>query len=279
MTDWLSVLEREKPDVAVVNPPFYLLGTVIKACLARGIHVFGEKPLAIDRQDLLGVTHMAGRPAGPKLMAMLSMRYEPAFIAGQRYVAVGSLGLPLLITAQKSYPLLGWNGKPRDAFYHRRETYGGTIPWIGIHVIDQFRWFSESQFTEVRAMHTTLGNQGHGEMEIAATLEFKLASGALASANLDFLRLAKNGTWGDDRLRVAGDRGLLEIQAGRARVTTEFGECQDLELDPEPSMFTAFLDWISHGTPMRLSTADCLAASEAALLARDSADQGQVRLF
>jgi predicted dehydrogenase len=221
MADWLSVLEREKPDVAVVNPPFYLLGTVIKACLARGIHVFGEKPLAIDRQDLLGVTHMAGRPAGPKLMAMLSMRYEPAFIAGQRYVAVGSLGLPLLITAQKSYPLLGWNGKPRDAFYHRRETYGGTIPWIGIHVIDQFRWFSESQFTEVRAMHTTLGNQGHGEMEIAATLE----------------------------------------------------------LDPAPSMFTAFLDWISHGTPMRLSTADCLAASEAALLARDSADQGQVRLF
>ncbi len=276
MTDWLAVLDREKPDLAIVNPPFYLLGTVVKACLLRDIPVFAEKPIAIDRQEIFDIAQLTQQPSGPKLMAMLTMRYEPAFIAGQRHVAAGHIGKPVLLTAQKSYPLLGWNGKPREVFYHRRATYGGTIPWIGIHVIDQFHWFSASRCTEIRAMHTTLGNQNHGEMEIAASLECKLANGCLASATLDFLRQAKSGPWGDDRLRVVGDRGILEIQAGRAFVTDGTGEPVKLELEPAPSMFAAFLDWITAGTPMLLSTEDCLAAAEAALLARDAADENQV---
>lgn len=75
---------------------------------------------------------------------------------------------------------------------------------------------------------------------------------------------------------MAGDRGILEIRAGRAWVTHGTGEPVELELEPAPSMFAAFLDWITAGTPMLLSTEDCLAAAEAALLARDAADEGQV---
>ena len=274
--DWREALDRERPDVAVLNPPLHLLGPLVLECLGRGIHVFAEKPMAIMPEDLAAIRALTGAPGMPKLMAMLSMRYSSEFLAGYRFVAAGGLGQPLLLTAQKSYPLMGWDGKPRAAFYHRRATYGGTIPWIGIHAIDLFRWYSASSFTEVSASHSVLGNEGHGEMEATATLAFKLASGALANAHLDFLRQRKTGAWGDDRLRVAGDKGVLEIREGRAFVRTALDEFRELDPEPVPSMFSAFLDWAERETPMLLTTEDCLAAAEASLRARDAADEGRV---
>ncbi len=113
-------------------------------------------------------------------------------------------------------------------------------------------------------------------MEATATLACKLASGALATAHLDFLRQRKTGAWGDDRLRVAGDTGILEIREGRAYVRTAVDEFRELDPEPVPAMFSAFLDWVGRETPMLLTTEDCLAAAEASLRARDAADQGRV---
>jgi predicted dehydrogenase len=277
--NWLDALDGERPDVAVVNPPFHLLGSVVRECLERGIHVFAEKPLAIEAAELAAIRSLAAAPGAPKLMAMLSMRYDPEFLAGYRFAETGALGTPVLLTARKSYPLMGWDGKPRPAFYHKRSTYGGTIPWIGIHAVDLFRWFAGSPFTRVRASHTTLGNGGHGEMESAATMEFGFASGALASAQLDFLRRRTDGDpWGDNRLRVAGTEGVLEIRDGKAFARTATEEFRELAVEraAEPgAMFSAFLGWVEGETPMLLSTEDCLAASEASLRARDAADQSR----
>jgi predicted dehydrogenase len=276
---WLNMLEREKPTLAIVNPPFHLIGTVIKACLLRGIHVFAEKPLAILQAELAEIRALSQAPGAAKVMAMLTMRYVPAFLTAQHWVAAGNLGKIVSIRAFKSYPLMGWDGKPRPRFYHARETYGGTIPWIGIHSIDLFRWFTRSAFTEVRAAHSTHGNKDHGEMEIAATLDFKLASGAIASAQLDFLHPGKSGTWGDDYLRVTGEKGKLEIDEGEVLVDIKKQPRRSLTLEPVPTMFSAFLSWVQEDTPMLLTTEDGFLAAEAALLARDAADQKRTMTF
>jgi predicted dehydrogenase len=276
---WLDMLDREKPYLAIVNPPFYLIGTVIKACLLRGIHVFAEKPLALLREELAEIRALSQAPGAAKVMAMLTMRYEPAFLTAQHWVAAGHLGRIISIRAFKSYPLMGWDGKPRPRFYHARETYGGTIPWIGIHSIDLFCWFTGSSFTEVRAAHSTHGNKDHGEMEIAATLDFKLASRATASAQVDFLHQGKSGTWGDDYLRVTGEKGKLEIDAGEVLIDIKKHVRRSLTLEPAPTMFSAFLSWVQDGKPMLLTTKDCILATEAALIARDAADQKRTITF
>ncbi len=313
LDDWRALLDREKPDAAVVNPPYHLIGSVTRECLLRGIHVLAEKPLATEWPDLEAIRGLwrsgaaihpgnpgnpgtsdspgssgsPGVPGGPKLMAMLTMRYDGAFRAAKRLVAGGAVGTPILFTAQKSYPPEGWDGGPRPGFYRKRAGYGGTIPWVGIHVIDLFSWFSGSGFSEVAAAHTLLGNGGMEEMESASVLQFKLASGAVASANLDFLRRrpADGGAagrraapWGDDRLRVAGDRGTLEVRDGRVRVEDADG-IRWVDPDPPASLFADFLAWISGGADMPLTAEDCLRASEAALHARDAADQGRVLAF
>lgn len=301
--DAAALLDEFKPDVAVVNPPFHRIGQVTRDCLERGIHVFAEKPLATGWADYLGIRGMVSS-TGPKLMAMLTMRYDGVIRAAHRLVSEGAIGVPVLLTAQKSYPLQGWGGGPRPAFYRKRSSYGGSIPWVGIHAIDLFQWFGGSPFTEVYAAQTLLGNGDNDELESAAVLHFKLASGALASASLDFLRRREAASdavagssaadgpspgdatpdpvtpdpWGDDRLRVAGDKGVLEIREGRLRVTDAEGS---REIAPEPplAMFSAFLDWVEKGEPMLLSSQDCLRAAEAALRARDAADWGRVQTF
>lgn len=303
--DGAALLDEFKPDVAVVNPPFHRIGQVTRDCLERGIHVFAEKPLATGWADYLGIRGNV-TSGGPKLMAMLTMRYDGVFRAAHRLLTEGAIGVPVLLTAQKSYPLQGWDGGPRPAFYRKRSSYGGSIPWVGIHAIDLFQWFGGSAFTEVYAAQTLLGNGDNDELESAAILHFKLASGALASASLDFLRQrpagpgsgatgpslgeappgppgpgpvdAASAPWGDDRLRVAGDKGVLEIRGGKLRVTDAEGS---REIAPEPSsaMFSAFLDWVEKGEPMLLSAQDCLRAAEAALRARDAADWGRVQTF
>lgn len=280
--DWKRLLDEEKPAVAVVNPPFHRIGAVTRECLERGIHVFAEKPIATGWSDFLALRGLISA-SGPKLMAMLTMRYDGVFQAARKLLAEGSLGKPVLFAAQKSYPLQGWDGSQRPAFYRKRLTYGGSIPWVGIHPIDCFLWLSDSSFTEVYAAQTLLGNGGNDELESAAVLHFKLASGALATAQLDFLRQRGPGhatavPWGDDRLRVACEKGTLEIREGKLRVEGPEGP-RDVDPEPQRSMFADFLDWVEKGEPMRLTTQDCLRAAEAALRARDAADWGRVQTF
>jgi predicted dehydrogenase len=283
--DWRKLLDEWKPAVAVVNPPFYRIGWVARECLQRGIHVFAEKPLCTGWSDFLALRGLCSEsdPGAPKLMAMLTMRYEGVFRAARRFVAEGGIGTPVLLTAQKSYPLQGWDGAPRPAFYRKRSAYGGSIPWLGVHPIDLFQWFAGSPFTEVYASQTRLANGDNDELESAAVLHFKLASGALATAQVDFLRQrgpghASAAPWGDDRLRVAGEKGILEIREGRIRVEGPEGS-REIEPDPGQGMFAAFLDWVEKGEPMALTTQDCLRAAEAALRARDAADWGRVQAF
>jgi predicted dehydrogenase len=282
-SDWRALLDAVKPDLALVNPPFHLIGALTRECLGRGIAVLAEKPIATEWEDLHAIRRAASAPGAPKLMSTFTMRYAPEFLAGHRFVAGGGIGKPSLISVQKSYPLESWDGGARPAFYRKRATFGGVIPWIGMHAIDLIRWFGGSEFTSVAAAHTTLGNQGHEELEAAATLHFRLASGALGSAQVDFLRrrVAKAGggtddPWGDDRLRAAGDGGMLEIRAGRSWAVTSSGRRIDLEPLEAPPLLAAFIRWVRGGEPMLLSTEDCLAAAEATLKARDAADGGVV---
>jgi predicted dehydrogenase len=303
LEDWRRLLDDARPDVAVVNPAFHRIGAVARECLERGIHVLAEKPLATSWEDYQALRETV-RPDGPRLMAMLTMRFDGLFRAARRALAEGALGRPVLLSAQKSYPIQGWDGGPRPDFYRTRETYGGTMLWIGTHVLDLLRWFSGSEFASVGAAQTTLGNGGNGEMESAAALHLALASGAVAAAHVDFLRRRDGGSaateapgaaaragrasnggrgniqvpWGDDRLRVACENGVLEVSGGTIRVEGPGGR-REVPPDPDMSMFDAFLGWTAGSDPMDLSADDCLKAAEAALRARDAADTGRVQAF
>jgi predicted dehydrogenase len=264
--DYRRMLDREKPQLAVVAPFFFLQSRIATECLERGIHVFVEKPMAVSFEQLerLRRAHAQGKAA---LCPMLTSRYLPNFHAAWRAVREGVVGEPLLISALKSYKL-----GARHPMYTHRATYGGTIPWVAIHGIDWIHWLTGGAIAEVSACHTTRGNGGHGEMESSGVCLFRLANSGSASLAFDYFRPGSAPTHGEDRLRVAGEKGLLEVAGGEAMLFPRDGAPRRLEKEQPLSMFQEFVRHLEEGTPLRITAAEAFDISELALRCREAAD-------
>jgi predicted dehydrogenase len=264
--DYRRMLDHEQPDVAVVAPFFFLQSRIACECLERGIHVFLEKPMAVslEQLDRLRRAHARGKAA---LCPMLTSRYHPAFHAAWRAVKEGRIGEPLLITARKSYKL-----GSRHPLYTHRATYGGTIPWVAIHAIDWIHWFTGGKITEVAAAHTVLGNHGHGEMESSGACFFRLANSGCATLAFDYFRPGTARTHGEDMLRIAGEKGVVEVAEGDAALLTHDAPLRQLPKEEPLSLFQEFIRHIEQGGTMRITAEEAFAVSELALRSREAAD-------
>jgi predicted dehydrogenase len=264
--DYRTMLDTEKPDLAIVAPFFFLQARIAGECLARGISVFVEKPMAVSMEQLerLRRIHAQGRAA---LCPMLPSRYHPEMFAAWRAVVKeGAVGEPLLVTAQKSYKL-----GSRHPMYTHRATYGGTIPWVAIHAMDWVHWVTQGRIAEVSASHTTAGNRGHGEMESSGLCFYRLSNSGAATVSCDYFRPGSAPTHGEDRLRIAGERGVVEVTGGEARLTTADGS-RLLEREEPRSLFVEFIHSLEQGSGMRISAEEAFSVCELALKSREAAD-------
>jgi predicted dehydrogenase len=156
--------------------------------------------------------------------------------------------------------------------YTHRATYGGTIPWVAIHGIDWIHWFTGGAIAEVSGAHTTHGNGGHGEMESSGVCMFRLANSGSASLAFDYFRPTQAPTHGEDRVRIAGDKGVLEIAGGEASIFPRDAAPRRLEKEEPLSLFQEFIRYLDDGTPLRITAEDAFTISELALRCRDAAD-------
>ena len=270
--DWREMLDACKPDVLCVAGPLELNATIcIEAC-KRGIHIFCEKPAAITLADLDAL--QAAHAANPVHLAMMmGLRYDPGFCTAWQAVRDGAVGTVRLINTRKSYKL-----GERAEFYRQRETYGGTIPWVGAHAIDWIHWLTGAPFESVFATHSRFENRGHGDLEVSALCHFTLAGEISASASIDYYRPAGAPSHGDDWFRVVGSTGVIE--AGGERVTLTDAEGQR-ELTPscERKIFSDFVAHVRGERTAWITSDDTFAVTRACLLARQSADEGQMIRF
>ena len=268
--DYREMLDRGRLDVVAVNPFYYLHDTISAEALRRGVAPFCEKPLALDLRALEAlrqVQQAVGLPVG----IMLAFRYEPRFYTAQRLVAAGAIGEATVGYAQKSYKL-----GTRPVFYKKRETFGGLIPWVGIHAIDWFQFVSGRRYVAVTARHSNLHAPQYPGTEDNAACLFELDNGGSAVMSFDFLRPAGAPSHGDDRLRLIGSQGCLDIrEPGVLEVITREGP---QAVTPEPPPLGIFADWarsvLDRGHRCLLPTEEAFAITEVALKAREAADRG-----
>ncbi len=263
-----DLLDDAEPDIVAVAPYFGDIASIAKEVLSRDIHAFVEKPLATRLDDLETLRSTYEASEG-RLAAMLGIRYNPAFRTAATRVHEGAIGEVRLVNARKSYKL-GRRGEP----YLERETYGGTIPWVGIHAIDWINWVADDPFRAVTAHHTTAANRDHGSLETTAVLQFELGNDVLASASVDYLRPETAPTHGDDFLRVVGTEGVIRADRhGTYLIDDAAGGQRELPLGSSQHPFEDFVDAMD-GTSDPLVTADAsFEATRAALLARQAADE------
>jgi hypothetical protein len=94
---------------------------------------------------------------------------------------------------------------------------------------------------------------------------------------LDYLRPATAGSHGDDRLRVAGSKGVVEYQAGKLTLMTGTKKPHVVTDFPQHApLFVDFLDFVFNGKKPMLSAEECLRMTEIMLKTRDAADERRV---
>ena len=147
--------------------------------------------------------------------------------------------------SQKTYK---W-GNDRPDFYRSRKTFPGIAPWVGIHAFDWLHWILGDVFTAVQGREGTTAQPDYPACASQAAFVLTMENGGVASVTLDYLRPETAPTHGDERLRIAGTRGVIETALVDHRVT----------LTPRPTSRRDHCRWIpspisSRSSPARSAT-------------------------
>lgn len=269
--DWRQMLEEVKPDAVVIDGPFELHAEMCAFALEHNIHTFCEKPISLDWEGLAKI-RAAYEKSSVHLLSMVGLRYQADFQTALELVRAGAVGKVKLISTRKSYRL-----GERPAFYRKRSTYGGTIPWVGSHAFDWIMAFSGSEFDTVWASHSAEDNKDHGDLEIACQAVCTMKNGVQGQASIDFLRPMTAPSHGDDQVRVAGTDGVIEVREGKITLIDKEG-FREIPVDETcPHIFEDFINSLQNGTACRVADREAFALTEVVLTARDSADSGLVK--
>ena len=267
--DYRLMLDEVQPEIVTVAGPMELHAQMCIAAIERGAHVFCEKPIALTLQELDDIEAAWACKPQLRVWAMTGMRFDGEYLAAYDAVRSGRIGHVRLIDARKSYKL-----GQRPGYYKSRDTYGGTIPWIGAHVIDLIHAFSNSSVLSVNAAHSREGNFDHGDLEVAAQCQFTMANGVIASCSLDFLRPESAPSHADNRMRIVGSSGVIEIDNGEVKCIGA-DAIEHIAPAPSHSIFVSFVRGECDSSVPTFDTNTVIQVTRACLLARESADTGQ----
>ena len=154
-------------DAVSIAAPTHLHHPISLACIARGVHVLVEKPIAStveQGRDIIA----AAREAGVTLMIGHVERFNPAVEAVKEAIRNEDI-LSIAITRVGPFP--------------PRMSNVGVVIDLAVHDIDLICWFTDSDIVEVQPQ---LSN-AVAEREDIALLQFRTASGVLAHINTNWL--------------------------------------------------------------------------------------------
>lgn len=272
-SDYRRMLDAEKLDLVGVCTSNGDRAASVIAAAERGLPLIAEKPLALTRADF-EKARKAVTASGKPIWLLLPMRYSPPYLAMRQLVKDGVVGDVGMISSQKSY-----KAGVRPVWMKERASYGSTILWIGIHMFDLMRWTSGRDFTEVFSYQSQISAPaGIGQMENTTTTILKMDNGGTASLHMDYYRSEAAPTHGDDRVRIAGSKGVIEYMAATGLTVLRQGGKAEVvkEMPAEREIFVEFLEAAFNGKANDMPLSDVWKVNEITIAAHEAAETGRV---
>jgi UDP-N-acetylglucosamine 3-dehydrogenase len=225
--DCATLLEQGVEAVTIAAPT-HVHQEIALACIARGIHVLVEKPIASTIAEGRAIV-AAARRAGVTLMVGHVERFNPA-VQAIKDALRGEDILSIAITRVGPFP--------------PRMSNVGVVIDLAVHDIDLIRWFTDSEIVEVQPQLSS----AVAEREDIALLQFRTASGVLAHINTNWLTPFKARD-----VQVATRRKYIMADLLTRQVTECFG------FQPDGAYSMRHLP-VGHAEPLRAEIAAFVAA-------------------
>lgn len=267
--------ETDIDAVAITSPNFTHKDIAIAAA-AAGKHVYCEKAMATTVRDCWEMVR-ACETAGVRLMVGHKRRLRPPW--GRMIELREQLGRVLSITACAYF-----DARPYDhqGWWTRRELCGGTLPVIGVHIVDWMRAMCGDVVT-VRALAAP---QVDSRYDFPDTLHVSLQfdSGAIATLNVSMVYPLLKFRESGGPMVICENGGMRFIPfmehldvywQHRDDAKPHFEQFYDLGFDHAYRQeFGDFIRWITDGTDPCLTWREGLRCVEVIEAAHRSADEG-----
>ncbi len=200
--DWRELLDRESPDcVFVCTPPKVHRDPAIET-LARGIHVYLEKPIARGLDDARAIVDAA--EAGAAVCAV-GYQWRAVEVLDDLRAAIDGQALGLLIG-------IGTGPTRSRPWFLNRVEGGGNLLERASHGIDLERAVA-GEVVEVQAIAGAIplaqSAGDTGDIEDAAAIVLRFANGAVGSSTIAWTR---DGLPGKYSLDVLGSESSLHLE-------------------------------------------------------------------
>jgi predicted dehydrogenase len=237
-------------DAVTIAAPTHVHHEIALACIARGIHVLVEKPIASSIEEGHAIV-AAARRAGVSLMVGHVERFNPA-VQAIKDALRGEDILSIAITRVGPFP--------------PRMSNVGVVIDLAVHDIDLIRWFTDSEIVEVQPQLSS----AVAAREDIALLQFRTASGVLAHINTNWLTPFKARD-----VQVATRRKYVMADLLTRQVTECFGFQPDGaysmrhlpvgHAEPLRAEIAAFVAAVRSGTPPAVTGEEAVASLEIAM--------------
>jgi myo-inositol 2-dehydrogenase/D-chiro-inositol 1-dehydrogenase len=195
-----KIFDHPDIDAVVICSSTDTHAEFISRAAAAGKHIFCEKPIALDL-DQIDAALAAVNRAGVKLQIGFNRRFDPNFKAARDLVASGKIGAPHIVRITSRDP------EPPPIEYVK--VSGGIFLDMTIHDFDMARYLVDSDIEEIYATGGVLIDPAFGEAgDIdTAIISLRYANGVLGT--IDNSRKAIFGY--DQRIEVFGSEGNVVV--------------------------------------------------------------------
>ncbi len=205
-TDYGEMIRRERPDTAHVCLPHYLHYPVSRRLAEMGVHVFCEKPAAMNIAEAERFAALEADHPELKICICLQNRLNETTVELKRIIDSGEYG--------RLIGLRGFVPWYRDPEYYRQKPWRGTWAAAGggsminqsLHTLD-LMYYLGGEVDRIHAMTGQLNDFGiEVEGDVVARMEFR--NGARG------LFFATNNNWANEsvQIRAALEKGVFHIE-------------------------------------------------------------------
>ena len=267
-----ALIASGEVDAVYIALPNSLHADFAIRALRRGVHALVEKPLATTVAECEAMI-AAAEEGGALLMTAYRLHHEPGTVEALERVRRGAIGAPRLFHADFSFQGVAGNHRLRP------EHWGGPLQDIGVYCLNAARHVFGAEPLECVAMEgAAAGDVRFGEVHEALTAVLRFPDGALASLSCSF------GAAGQDRYRITGTEGILEVERGFDLRTAPLlrmirgaavEEWEAPRIDQFGAQAAYFSDCIREGAPPEADGAEGLADVRALRAIEEAARTGR----